>query len=149
MLGVIVIVEPTARIDWEGTNLFVLGRDSENLPVGRTKIAHRTNVVAFKHWRNREQQFSLAANSEIVLVSKVVRLPGLVAAYDRRDAPGEDEHDVLPEVRQLFGLTAAKTFSQADQQEQRTHSPRNAKHSEEGAQLMRPQSRHGLAHDVK
>ncbi len=57
----------------------------------------------------------------------------MIASFNSWDAPGKDEHDVLPEVGQLSGLTTAKTFSKPDQQKQRTHAPRDAEHGEEGA----------------
>src|SRR6202043_3899843 len=104
-------------------NLLVFRGDSEYLSVGGAIIAHGANIVPLEHWRNRAQKLGFAADGKIVLIGKMVWLPGLIAALDRRDAARKNKHNVLPEIRQLFRLPAAKTFSQAYQQEQRTHAP--------------------------
>src|SRR5580704_117096 len=118
MLAVVVVIEPAPGIGGDGANLVVLGGNSEDLSISRAVIAYRLNVIAFQHRRNRAQQLSLAANGEIVLIGKVIRLPRLIAALDRRDASWKDEHNILPEVRHFFCLTASKTFSQSHQQQQ-------------------------------
>ena len=60
-----------------------------------------------------------------------------------------DHDDVLAHRGHLFVLTAAESFAESDQQQQRSHTPGDAKHREERAQFMRPQRAHSLAEDVQ
>ena len=49
--GVVLIVEPAAGADGNIADLVVLGRDAEDLSVGRTVIADGANVFAVEHGR--------------------------------------------------------------------------------------------------
>ena len=42
-------------------------------------------------------------------------------------------------IGQILLLAGAEALAQANQQQQRTHSPGDAEHGEKGAQLVRPQ----------
>ena len=61
----------------------------------------------------------------------------------RRDG-GAPHHDhVVADAGQIAPLSGAKTLTQANQNEQRTDSPRYAEHGEESAQLVRWWNRRG------
>src|SRR5271157_5597489 len=77
----------------------------------------------------------------------MVSAAGLSAAFDRRDATGEGEHDVLAEILQLLRLPAAEALAQTNQQEQRSHAPGNAEHGEKRAELVGPERSQRLAND--
>ena len=145
--GVVLIVEPAAGTDGNISNLVVLGHDAKDLAVGGTIIADGSNVLAIQHWRKIFKRARFAADGEVILISEAVSAAGLRVAFNRRDASGEGEHDVLAKVLQLPGLAAAEAFTQTHQQEQRSHAPGDAEHGEKRAQFMRPQGGQGLAND--
>jgi hypothetical protein len=49
----------------------------------------------------------------------------------RGNSSAEHEKNVLTQSRKLLMLAYAKSFTKADQQQQRSHTPGHAKHSEE------------------
>ena len=51
----------------------------------------------------------------------------------------------LAEFVELFLVAGTKAFAQANQQQQRPHSPCDAKHGQKRTQFVRPQSAQGLA----
>src|SRR5207302_3291673 len=59
------------------------------------------------------------------------------------------EDDVLAEGFELAAVAVAETFAHTGEQQQRSHAPGDAKHGEEGAQLVRPQGAQGLGENVE
>src|SRR5579872_1265686 len=148
MLRVVLLVEPAPRVDGSVANLAVIGSYAEDLSVGRTVIADRANIVSFQHGRHGAQKMRLIANREVVTVIKIIGLAGLIAAFDRGNAAGEDEHNVLAKFGHIFLLAAAEAFAETNQQKQRADAPCNAKHGEKRTQLVRPQRGQRLPDDI-
>src|SRR6202034_2138382 len=126
-------------------DLVVVRTDSKHLAVGGTVVAHCADVLTIQHRRQGAYKLCLASDCEVVLVSEVIGLSGLCAAFNSGNAPGKHKHNVLSECGQLLLLAAAKTFSQAHQEEQRADAPGDSEHGEEGAQIVRPEGRERLA----
>src|SRR6201996_2275971 len=65
----------------------------------------------------------------------------------RNVAPGQKDH-VIAESCHLSPLPGTEAFTQADQQQQRSHPPGNTEHGQEGAQFMRPDCIQNLPDNV-
>jgi hypothetical protein len=130
-LSVVLVIEPAPRIDGYIANLVVVGGHAEDLAVGRTVIADGADIFAIQHRGYGTYELRLLADRKVIRVGEVVSSPGLRAALDRGNASGKHEHYVLSERGELFFLTAAEAFSEAYQEQQRTHAPRDPEHGEE------------------
>ena len=91
----------------------------------------------------------LALNVEVILVSQLVGVSGAHVSGDGWGTTGEHEHDVFAQRIHFLSVARAETFAQSNQQEQRTHSPCDPEHGEEGAQLVRPQGAQHLPKDFE
>src|SRR5690349_12549525 len=89
------------------------------------------------------------ANVQIVLVVQVVLARRKLAAAQCRNPSVVNLHEVFAEARQIPRGSRAKTLSQSNQQQQRSHSPSNPKHGEEGAKFVRPHGTQHLAEAVE
>src|SRR5581483_619557 len=148
VFAVVFIVEPAPRTDRNIADLGVSGRNPENLAVGAAEPADRANVFAVQHRRNRAQELGFAANGDIIVVTEVIFLARLQAAFNRGNPAGKGEHDVLAELGQVLLLSAAKALAQSNQQQKRADAPGDPKHGQERAQLVRPQRGQGLPDDI-
>src|SRR5579862_8228833 len=90
-----------------------------------------------------------APDVEVVLVSQQVRAGGTHVALNGRRAPGEQKHNVFPELRQFPLIARSKAFADPHQEQERSHSPGNAEHSQKRAQLVRPEIAKDLREDVQ
>jgi hypothetical protein len=71
-----------------------------------------------------------------------------VLVGDRGNGAVPHHDEVVAESGQLLVLPGAKALAQADQHQQRSHSPRNAEHGEEAAQLVRQDGTKDLPESV-
>src|SRR5581483_5177965 len=148
-LLVIFIVNPTAHLQGNGTNVAVNGNDAGDLAVGTGVVADRANVVASDQGRDIDGEARFILDGKVIVVSQVEPLHGVEASFDRRCAPAKKEDDVFAEGFELFAVAGAEAFADAHQQEERADAPGDAKHGEEGTQLVRPESAQGLPADVQ
>ena len=124
-------------------------RNADHFPVGVAVLADFANVGPSQHRCDGPDVGRFALNVEVVLISEVIFAAGTHVAGDRRRASREQEHDVFAERIQLAPVAGAETFAQTDQQQQRADSPGDAKHRQEGAQLMRPQGPQHLPQNLE
>ena len=88
------------------------------------------------------------ANIEIVLIVQVILARGKLAAANRRHPAVVNLHEIVAETRQILLGSRAEALSQSNQEQQRSHSPRYAEHSEEAAKLVRPDGTQDLSKAV-
>jgi hypothetical protein len=81
-------------------------------------------------------QFGQLAHVRFILRGELIGTHGGVLVGQRGDGGVEHHDDVVADAGQVAPLATAKAFAQTDQNEQRTDSPGNAEHGEEGAQLV-------------
>ncbi len=143
------IVEPAPLIEREVADLAELGFDACDLAVGAGKLTDRAHIRANENRRSIANVRSFFADVDIILIGKQVSPPGAHVALHHRSPPGIDEHDVFAVLRQLAFVARAETFSQAHQQKQGSHAPRDTEHGKERAQFVRPERAEDLREDVQ
>ena len=142
-------IEPASLLEGKKPDLVELRFHADNLSVGTGEFTHRAHVIASQHRRSLANVGSFLADVGVVLIGKQIVAGGVHAAGDHGRTAGEDKHDVLPVFGQPALVSRAEPFAQADQQQQRSHTPGHAEHGEERAQLVGPQSAEDLREDVQ
>src|SRR6266496_1339531 len=94
-LIIIPLIKPAPVADRNGANLVVIGRHTKHLTVCRAIIADGTNILTIDHRRNAAQRARLLANSNVIVVSKVIFLPRLQASLESGNAARKHKHNVL------------------------------------------------------
>ena len=147
LLSAVQIVDPAPLLERKKADLTVLRLNAGNLSAGAGELTDRAHVVTSQDWRSIAD-IGGRTNVEVVLIGQQVLAGGAHAALHDRSAAGEDEHDVLAEFFHLPLVAGAEPFAQADQQQQRSDSPCNAKHRQERTELMRPEGAEDLREDI-
>ncbi len=112
MLRVVFIVEPATRSDGDISDLVIDRRHAKHLAVGGSVVADRANVLAIDHWRKHAQRVGFIANREVIVVGEMIGLARLQAARHGGNPSGENKHNVLAKIGQLFRLPATEAFPQ-------------------------------------
>ena len=72
LLRVVKLVDPTAFVSWQVTNLVEVGRNPHDLSAGLVEIAHRANVSAGDGGRGRGDAGTVGKDVLVIIVSEVV-----------------------------------------------------------------------------
>src|SRR5579864_8384522 len=74
VLRVVLVVEPASCADGDGADLVILGRDAEDLAVGRSVLAHGANILAVDDGGDGLQGVGIAAQRHVVVIGEVISL---------------------------------------------------------------------------
>src|SRR5450432_2348377 len=118
----------SSQLEWKKANLVVLRLHADNLSIGAGEFADGAYVIAGKDRRSVADMGSFLADVRIVPVGKEIVAGGVHAACHHRGPARENEHDIFPEFRQRTLVSRTEALPQANQQQQRSHTPGNSKH---------------------
>ena len=130
MLLVIFFIEPAARPHWDRPDLVVSRSHAEYLTAGGTIVAHRADIFAVQHWRDIAQMLGSVADRQVVAIREVPCSARSLATFHGRNAARKNKQNVGAKFFQVLFLTTAKTLTEADQKEQRPHSPGDPEHGQ-------------------
>ena len=148
-LRIVHLVDPTAVVDRQVTDLVEVGWHTYDLATSLEKIAYGSNVAALDSGGSCADARALPHNVLVIAVRQIVLAQRGEAALHDGGTTGPDKHHVFAQGVELFAVPRPESFSQSYQQKQGTHAPGNAEHSEERAQFMRPEGAESLTYDVE
>lgn len=141
-------VDPTPLANWLPPNVIELWLGTINVTVAAAKLTHQAKVSTINN-RRGIADVRRTTDVEIVLIVQIVLPRRKLTAAERGHASVVDLHVIFAKAGQAFLGSGAETLAESDKEEKRANSPGDPKHSEEGAELVRPHRAQYLDKTVK
>src|ERR1700733_1233377 len=135
-MGYVVLVEKSSLRQWQMAYLRVVQPDPHPLPAGTRKLAHLLQVAALDQRRGISHIGSSSANRICIAHRQLVRMHSHMLLRQHRYGATPHHDHVRAKLREALALPGAKPLAQPNQQQQRSHTPRNAEHRQKRTNLV-------------